>query len=90
MAFQPVPSQADLQASIPAGRLAVAMRPYAHPVPAFGPGSVEYARKKTEELELLQKDNDADALQTDSTTANEGGTVGGGGGGGYAADRPYY
>ena len=52
MAFQPVPTQTDLQASIPAGRLAVTVRPFAKPTPAFGPGSVAYIRRQTEELEL--------------------------------------
>lgn len=29
------------------------MKPYPKPTPAFGPGSVEYTRRQTEELELL-------------------------------------
>lgn len=83
MAFQPVPPQSDLQASIPAGRLAVALRPYAKPVPAFGPGSVEYTRLRAEELELLQKDGDGtdkEAAGSALSPAN----------GSYAADRPYF
>lgn len=58
MGFQPVPSQADLQASIPAGRLAVTIKPYPKPIPLFGPGSVDYARKQTEALELLSTEDD--------------------------------
>ncbi|ETW80971.1 hypothetical protein HETIRDRAFT_385645, partial [Heterobasidion irregulare TC 32-1] len=53
LSFQPVPSQSSLQSSIPAGRLAVAMKPFAKPAPAFGPGSIEYTRKRAEELELV-------------------------------------
>ena len=53
LSFQPVPSQSSLQSSIPAGRLAVAVKPFAKPVPAFGPGSIEYTRKRAEELELV-------------------------------------
>jgi hypothetical protein len=37
---------------IPAGRLAVTVQLFVLPVPAFGPGSVEYARKRAEELEI--------------------------------------
>ena len=51
MTFQPVPPQADLQARIPAGRLAVSAKPYVRPVPPFGPGSVEVVRG-AEELKL--------------------------------------
>lgn len=54
LAFQTVPTQSELQASIPAGRNAVAMKSYASPVPEFGPGSVEHTRRQAEELELLQ------------------------------------
>jgi len=50
--FQEVPGQADLQARIPAGRLAVARKEWTKPVPAFGPGSVEDARRKAEALEV--------------------------------------
>ncbi|KIM69699.1 hypothetical protein SCLCIDRAFT_102774 [Scleroderma citrinum Foug A] len=37
LTFQPVPKQPDLQAMIPAGRLAVSPKPYIPPTPAFGP-----------------------------------------------------
>jgi len=48
--FQPVPPQADLQRSIPAGTLARKTTPYAPSQPTFGPNSIEYLRRKTEEL----------------------------------------
>lgn len=66
MSFQIVPPQSDLQASIPAGRMAIAIRAYTKPVPAFGPGSADYVQKMAEELESL----------------GVGGEGGGGGGGG--------
>ncbi|KII92563.1 hypothetical protein PLICRDRAFT_134270 [Plicaturopsis crispa FD-325 SS-3] len=50
--FQPVPPQTDLQARMPAGRLAVAAKPFVPPTPAFGPGSVDYVRREAEKLEL--------------------------------------
>jgi len=65
--FQPVPPQADLQAAIPAGRAAVAIRPYSHPAPAYGPGSVQYIRKQAEELELLE-DDESSELVTSTTS----------------------
>jgi hypothetical protein len=58
--FQPVPSQPDLQARIPAGRLAVSAKPYVLPVPAFGPGSVEDMRRRAEESELDDRDEGED------------------------------
>ncbi|KAI0684725.1 hypothetical protein BC835DRAFT_1388272 [Cytidiella melzeri] len=73
MAFQPVPPQSDLQGLIPAGRTAITLRAYARPTPAFGPGSVEYARQKAEELELLER-----AGQTETTNTSN-----------YSTDRPY-
>ncbi|KAG5653518.1 hypothetical protein H0H81_012591 [Sphagnurus paluster] len=57
--FQPVPSQADLQARIPAGIMAIGEKPYAPPAPAFGPGSVAYLQSQTHDLIL---DGD-DAIQ---------------------------
>ncbi|KAI0042676.1 hypothetical protein FA95DRAFT_1525170 [Auriscalpium vulgare] len=50
LSFQPVPSQAELQARVPAGRMAVAIKPFEKPAPAFGPGSVEYVRRQVEEI----------------------------------------
>ena len=52
----------DLQASIPAGRLAVAAKPFAQLVPAFGPGSVEHTRRQTEELELTVEDSSSSPM----------------------------
>ncbi|KAF9527292.1 BRO1-like domain-containing protein [Crepidotus variabilis] len=53
--FQPVPSQQDVQAKIPNGILAIAAKPYVPPSPAFGPGSIEYTRRKTEQLEIAAR-----------------------------------
>ena len=64
MAFQTVPPQSDLQASIPAGRMAITIRPYSKPAPAFGPGSVDYVRQHTEELELLAWEGDTVAAES--------------------------
>ncbi|KIY44557.1 hypothetical protein FISHEDRAFT_77469 [Fistulina hepatica ATCC 64428] len=50
--FQPVPTQAELQARIPAGRMAVAIKPFTPPPPAFGPGSTEYSRRQTQPSQL--------------------------------------
>lgn len=50
--FQPIPPTSELQTLIPAGRAAVAVNPFKPPAPAFGPGSVEYARHQAELLEL--------------------------------------
>ncbi|KAJ7164638.1 hypothetical protein C8R43DRAFT_1122515 [Mycena crocata] len=50
--FQPVPSQADLQARIPTGRLALTAKTFVPPQPLFGPESLEYVRRKAEELEI--------------------------------------
>ncbi|TFY73562.1 hypothetical protein EWM64_g10448, partial [Hericium alpestre] len=56
------PVAGALQASIPAGRLAVAVKPYEKPTPAFGPGSVAYLRKQAEQLDL-----DADSPHDDGS-----------------------
>jgi hypothetical protein len=51
LTFQVVPSQAELQARIPAGRAAVFAKDFVEPAPAFGPGSVEHAARKVDALE---------------------------------------
>ena len=48
--FQPVPPQSELQRVIPAGTLARKATPFTPPQPSFGPNSIEYLRRKTEEL----------------------------------------
>ncbi|OBZ70941.1 pH-response regulator protein palC [Grifola frondosa] len=68
VSFQPVPPQSELQALIPAGRLAVAVKPYMKPTPAFGPGSVEYVRRQAEELELLEHSEDAESMPVSDAT----------------------
>lgn len=47
-----MPSPAELQAAVPAGRLAVAVQAFTPPLPAFGPGSVEYIRKHVDSLDV--------------------------------------
>jgi len=81
VSFQTVPNQPELQASIPAGRLAVTLRPYTRPTPAFGPGSVEYVRRQTEELELaVRDDNESEAATlTDAISPRSGGSYAGAG-----------
>ncbi|CDO68961.1 hypothetical protein BN946_scf184782.g9 [Trametes cinnabarina] len=70
MSFQPVPPQAELQAMIPAGLLAVNVKPYTKPTPAFGPGSVEYVRRQAEELEPLNAESEADGHSSSQTAPN--------------------
>jgi hypothetical protein len=79
MSFQPVPPQTELQGLIPAGRMAVALRVYAQPTPAFGPGSVEYARQRAEALELVEGGESAEGSIAPMPGANN-----------YSTDRPYY
>ncbi|KAJ7436237.1 hypothetical protein FB451DRAFT_1455025 [Mycena latifolia] len=74
--FQPVPTQGELQARIPAGRLALAAKAFVPPQPAFGPGSVEDARRRAEELEL---DGDADGDGDLQETRSAPGTYAGAG-----------
>ncbi|KAK7029465.1 hypothetical protein VNI00_014498 [Paramarasmius palmivorus] len=70
--FQPIPTQASLQARIPTGILAVQAKEYKAPKPAFGPGSVEYVRRQAEEEEA---------------ELDGGGGVGGGGAGGVGEEE---
>ncbi|KAI0929922.1 hypothetical protein AcV5_006760 [Taiwanofungus camphoratus] len=80
VAFQPVPPQSDLQASIPAGRLAVVMKPFSKPTPAFGPGSIEYVRKQAEGLELnVREDVSTPAIMPDPASPRSGGSYAGAG-----------
>ncbi|KAJ7645544.1 BRO1 domain-containing protein [Mycena polygramma] len=67
--FQPVPTQSDLQSRIPAGRLALTVKKYVPPQPAFGPGSLEDVRRKAEALEL---DDDSGAANAQGTYAGAG------------------
>ncbi|KAI0675398.1 hypothetical protein C8Q78DRAFT_1012205 [Trametes maxima] len=73
LSFQSVSPQADLQAMIPAGLMAVSVKPYVKPVPAFGPGSVEHTRRQAEELELLNSEEGTDSsVQASPTTTRFG------------------
>ncbi|KAG5640189.1 hypothetical protein DXG03_000647, partial [Asterophora parasitica] len=65
--FQPVPTQAELQARIPSGIMAIGAKPCTPPTPAFGPNSVQQLRAKTTDIAL--KDNNAGDNPVDSTTA---------------------
>ncbi|KAH9948929.1 hypothetical protein B0H21DRAFT_777518 [Amylocystis lapponica] len=80
VSFQPVPPQSDLQASIPAGRAAVAVKAYNRPTPAFGPGSVEHTRRQAEDLELLpQAERDVTRFPVDAASPTSGGSYAGAG-----------
>ncbi len=57
------PSRSELQATIPAGRSAVAVKPYQSPTPAFGPGSVEHTRRQAESLELELEELEGDNIE---------------------------
>ncbi|KAG6891493.1 hypothetical protein C0992_005632 [Termitomyces sp. T32_za158] len=59
--FQPIPTQADLQAKVPAGVMAIAAKPYLPRPPAFGPGSVAHIQAQTETL-ALDEDKSRTAL----------------------------
>ena len=63
-----MPTQADLQARVPTGRLVRSATAFVLPQPAFGPGSVEDARRKAEEL----------GLEEESKTASDGTYAGAG------------
>jgi len=78
-----VPPQSDLQSCIPAGRLAVAVKPFVPPTPAFGPGSVEYVRLQAEVLELGDDGNDEERQSFPSAASpRSGGT--------YAGEGSYF
>ena len=68
LSFQPVPLQAELQTSVPAGRLAVAVKAFVPPTPAFGPGSVEYIRKHADSLDLGDKETFPDGQQSSTSS----------------------
>ncbi|TBU31710.1 BRO1 domain-containing protein [Dichomitus squalens] len=84
ISFQPVPPQSDLQAMIPAGLLAVVVKPYTKPTPAFGPGSVEYIRRQAEELELLEAQSNGEGSPASPATPSSGPTKS------YAGAEAYY
>ncbi|THH28751.1 hypothetical protein EUX98_g5447 [Antrodiella citrinella] len=72
--YQTVPPQSELQGSIPAGRAAIALKPYMRPTPDFGPGSVEHTRRIAEELDLAGKNDTTSATtgQTEGSYAGAG------------------
>ncbi|PPQ95331.1 hypothetical protein CVT26_008176 [Gymnopilus dilepis] len=75
--FQPVPTQRDLQARIPGGRIAIPAKPYDPPIPAFGPGSIEYTRRHAEHLQL--DDGRDEATADAASTSKSPGTYAGAG-----------
>jgi len=80
LSFQPVPPQSDLQSRIPAGRLAVAVKPFVPPTPAFGPGSVEYIRLQAEAVELAGEGSDGKQRSSPNLgSSRSGGTYAGAG-----------
>ncbi|KAH7919791.1 hypothetical protein BV22DRAFT_1099083 [Leucogyrophana mollusca] len=95
LSFQPVPKQRDLQARIPAGRLAVATKPYAPPRPAFGPGSAGWEARSQgygdapgDGGRRTEVDDLGDALRrADLGCDGEGEATDGDGGGNYAPQR---
>ncbi|KAI0268524.1 hypothetical protein BGY98DRAFT_1068649 [Russula aff. rugulosa BPL654] len=70
LSFQPVPSQAELQTSVPAGRLAVAAKAFVPPTPAFGPGSVEFIRKHADSLDLADSESPPDGPDGQRSTTS--------------------
>jgi len=69
LSFQPVPSQAELQTSVPAGRLAVSAKAFVPPTPAFGPGSVEFIRKHADSLDLADPEPSPDGQGSTTSPA---------------------
>ncbi|KAH7888890.1 BRO1-like domain-containing protein [Phlebopus sp. FC_14] len=69
LTFQPVPPLPDLQARIPTGRLAVTTKPYAQPVPAFGPGLDGYSQTRVLEEALVTGPSDDGSLDHIKTQA---------------------
>ena len=72
-----MPPQSDLQSSIPAGRLAVVVKLFVPPTPAFGPGSNEYTRLHAEALKLA--DESKGEAPSNLTSPRSGGTYAGAG-----------
>jgi len=54
IAFKPVLSQAELQAIIPAGKMAVSARGYELPIPVFGPGSPDYVSHQVSKFTVTE------------------------------------
>ncbi|KAF5380535.1 hypothetical protein D9615_004724 [Tricholomella constricta] len=73
--FKSVPMQADLQARIPAGIMAIRAKPYVPPTPTFGPGSVTHLQAQTTELVL----DDSSYKSTDTLSPLPAGTYAGAG-----------
>ncbi|KAF8971099.1 BRO1-like domain-containing protein [Flammula alnicola] len=68
--FQPVPTQRDLQSRIPGGRIAIPPKTYIPPTPAFGPGSVEYTRRKAELLEIADGSGEGETTTMTETSSS--------------------
>lgn len=61
-------SQSELQARIPAGKMAVSARPYELPTPAFGPGSPGYVTHQPEKLSVSEGTSTEEEDDRHSTT----------------------
>ncbi|TFL03062.1 BRO1-like domain-containing protein [Pterulicium gracile] len=61
VSFEPVPNQADLQARIPTGKIAVASKPYTPSAPAFGPGSLSHTQASLDDMSLPAVDSGSSA-----------------------------
>jgi len=68
IAFKPVLSQAELQAIVPAGKMAVSARQYDPPTPAFGPGSPGYVSHRLGNLSVSEGTSTEDDDDSHSTT----------------------
>jgi hypothetical protein len=77
--FQSVPTQRDLQSRIPGGRNAIPAKPYKPPLPVFGPGSLEYTRRKTEQLDVDGAASADDQGNLGPVASNPSGTYAGAG-----------
>ncbi|KIM45339.1 hypothetical protein M413DRAFT_66183 [Hebeloma cylindrosporum] len=77
--FQPVPPQRSLQSRIPGGRIAIPAKPYIPPLPAFGPGSLEYTRRKAEQLDMDGTTSTDDRGGLGPAASNAAGTYAGAG-----------
>ena len=65
-----MPSTAELQAMIPTGRLAVAIKSFIPPQPSFGPGSVEYLQRQADRLALEEQQSTVDDASSQTQLDN--------------------
>lgn len=70
IAFKPVLPQAELQAIIPAGKMAVSTRAYELPAPAFGPGSPGYVSHQSPKLTVTEGTSTEDGDRQSTTESS--------------------